>query len=345
MGAAAEIFEDPTGEPFEAWYRTYSSPLRAWCFRILRDEAAAQDVVHETLLRAWTRREKFRGGAQIAPWLWCVARNLCMDHLRRGKHVVVSDAVPESPDVGADPAAPIEAEERRVAVRGAMRALSLRHREALYLREVDGVSYRELARHLGITEEGARAVLFRARKSLRKALKSSGELFGALLPIGNISQAVNGIRAALAGAGSRVTMRPAAEIAAAAAAAIFTFGPHGGVQVEAPRAEPTNPTQMGAVAAPYVPHVPPAASRLPVVVEVSGTAQPSMPLPASPAAEDMRVRGEWRATVRVGGTQGDPASGLGLDVALGSTDSGSVLGGLPLPSLDIGLLERRPTNP
>src|SRR5689334_329454 len=109
---------------FEDWYREHSHGLKQWCMRLLGDEAAAQDVVQETLLRAWTRRDKFPESGQVGPWLWHVARNLCLDNLRRRKRLVISDNLPEAPDDRADPTRPMEVEQERAAVREALGELS-----------------------------------------------------------------------------------------------------------------------------------------------------------------------------------------------------------------------------
>lgn len=168
------------GDPLEAWMRSHGRSLRRMCARLLRDETLAEDIVQETLLRAWTRREQFAAGAEMGPWLRCVARNLCIEHLRtRGRLVPASDALPDHEDVDADPTAPLERAEEHRYVREALSTLSDRHRALLVARDIEGVDYAELARREGVNEDAARAVLFRARRILRDRYMAVARAVGA----------------------------------------------------------------------------------------------------------------------------------------------------------------------
>ena len=129
------------------------------------------------MLRAWTWRHEFVSDSQVRPWLFRVARNLCIDTIRTRSRVVPSDSIPEREGEGGDPVTPMEREDVRRTVRQAMGGLSERHQHLLYQREVHGVAYDELAAQMGVTVEGARAVLFRARRCLQQRLEliESGE--------------------------------------------------------------------------------------------------------------------------------------------------------------------------
>jgi RNA polymerase sigma-70 factor (ECF subfamily) len=172
MALRATLVRDPDEDVFDHWYRSHQRPLQSYCTRFLRDTAAAADVTQETLLRAWTRRHDFVSDAQVRPWLFRVARNLCIDTIRSRSRVVPSDSLPELEGEGGDPVTPMEREVDRNAVRQAMGGLSERHQHLLYQREVQGVAYDELAAQMGVTVEGARAVLFRARRCLQQRLEA-----------------------------------------------------------------------------------------------------------------------------------------------------------------------------
>jgi RNA polymerase sigma-70 factor (ECF subfamily) len=159
---------DPGANDFEDWYRSHRDQLVSYCARFLHDDAAAADVAQEALFRAWARRDSFTGGEQVRPWLWRVARNLCIDAIRVRQRTLPSAAIPDRPaGEGADPTRPIEAEEDRRTVRAALEVLSPRHRDLLVRREVFGEGYEDLAQELGVSVEGARAVVFRARRCLQ----------------------------------------------------------------------------------------------------------------------------------------------------------------------------------
>ena len=152
-------------------YRAHHAKLKASALRLLHDPAAAEDVASEALARGWSRRDTFTDDDGFAAWTWRVARNLCIDQLR-GRHRVISlDTVGDRPDDTADVSTPIEREEERRFVRAAFARLTDRHRTVLYLREVEGVEYPELARRMGMSQDNARQVVNRARRGLRDALK------------------------------------------------------------------------------------------------------------------------------------------------------------------------------
>ncbi len=157
--------ERPTDD-FDVWYRAHREQLQSYCARFLHDDAAAADVAQEALFRAWSRRDTFESAAAVRPWLWRVARNLCIDAIRLRKRSTPSAVVPDRPD-SADPTQPIEVEEDRRTVRAALDVLSPRHRDLLMQRDVYGVGYEDLADELGVSIEGARAVVFRARRGLQ----------------------------------------------------------------------------------------------------------------------------------------------------------------------------------
>jgi RNA polymerase sigma-70 factor (ECF subfamily) len=169
-GATAQVVDlrsDPGANDFDCWYRDHRAHLESYCARFLRDAATAADVAQEALFRAWSRRADFESAAQVRPWLFRVARNLCIDVIRSRQRVVPASVVPDRPSASADPGRRVEAEDDRMTVRAALRGLSPRHRDLLIRREVDGVTYEDLAEELGVTVEGARAVVFRARRCLR----------------------------------------------------------------------------------------------------------------------------------------------------------------------------------
>ena len=203
-------------DDFEDWYRAHQRDLIAYCARFLHDEAAAADVAQEALFRAWSRREQFSGTAEVRPWLWRVARNLCIDNIRSRQRMVPSDTLPErQASDGYDPSLPLVLEEERRDVRRALSQLSDRHQDLLYRRDVEGVAYEDLANELGVSVEGARAVLFRARRCLQHQLKSIAE---------GAAAGVVGLRVVLNGLARRLAAQPVASAVQPLAAAIVAVG-------------------------------------------------------------------------------------------------------------------------
>jgi RNA polymerase sigma-70 factor (ECF subfamily) len=139
--------------------------------RMLRDEAEAEDVAQEAMLRLWRSAEGLDVGALgLRPWLRRVASNLCVDRMRSGKRVTVMEEVPER----AEPArqqSDLEARDTSQRVDAALKALPERQRTAITLFHYEGLSQIEVGRIMGISDEAVESLLARARRSLKTALR------------------------------------------------------------------------------------------------------------------------------------------------------------------------------
>jgi RNA polymerase sigma-70 factor (ECF subfamily) len=152
---------------FEALYRDTFDDLYAYVATLVRDRAAAEDVVSQSFERAYRRQSSFdpRRGTQRA-WLFGIARNAALDELRRRKRVASLAAEPgaDEPAFG-DDADPI----RRAAVRAALASLDARDRELVALKFYAGLDNAEIADVLGISASNAGTRLHRAVHRLREA--------------------------------------------------------------------------------------------------------------------------------------------------------------------------------
>lgn len=138
-----------------------------YLWRLTGDEQAAYDLCQETFLRAWQHFARIRRYEQPGGWLFRVATNLALNHLQRrtlsARPVATLDEE-ESP-ASADLAS--EVEERDLILRTLLR-LKPRHRAAMVLREVYGMTSEEIARTLHTTHAAAKMTLSRAREEFRR---------------------------------------------------------------------------------------------------------------------------------------------------------------------------------
>jgi RNA polymerase sigma-70 factor (ECF subfamily) len=138
--------------------------------RILRDDAEAEDVAQEAMLRLWRSAAGLELGiGGLRPWLRRVTSNLCIDRVRSGQRVVVTDEVPEVAEPPTQSVA-LESQELAARVTSALQALPERQRVALTLFHHEGLSQIEVGQAMGISDEAVESLLARARRALKGSL-------------------------------------------------------------------------------------------------------------------------------------------------------------------------------
>ena len=177
-------FQQGDAGAFERLLRRHRSPLYTFFVRMLGDRARAEDLAQETFLRivrgaaAWEHRARFQ------TWLYTIARNLCVDTLRRerfrraesldaqeGEEGPLVDAVPSG---SAGPDRQAESARLRPLLQRALVALPAEQREVFVLREQAGLSFKEIAGLVEANENTVKSRMRYALLGLRKALADQG---------------------------------------------------------------------------------------------------------------------------------------------------------------------------
>lgn len=159
------------GQAFRLLVERYLPSLLGVARRMLRDEAEAEDVAQEALIRLWqqgARLELGAGGAR--PWLRRVVANLCIDRIRSGRRTDVTDEVPEQ-EVEPNQLSGLIDGDLAQRVEQALQSLPERQRLALTLFHYEGMSQIEVGEILGVSDEAVESLLSRARRTLRAMLK------------------------------------------------------------------------------------------------------------------------------------------------------------------------------
>jgi RNA polymerase sigma-70 factor (ECF subfamily) len=150
-------------------------PLMAFILRYVGDRHTAEDVFQDTFVRVMEHIGSFRPQARLSTWIFAIARNLCMDHLRgrRRRREVAEDAAAVVPFPGTAPGEDAGRTEARRLVHEAIRSLSPAKREALILRFFSGKSYEEIA---AIVRAPVGTVKFRVHDALRDLARRMREV-------------------------------------------------------------------------------------------------------------------------------------------------------------------------
>jgi RNA polymerase sigma-70 factor, ECF subfamily len=158
----------------EALLGAVAPAIHRFGLRMCKHESDAEDVLQETLLYASSHLAQFEERASFSTWLFSVARTACLRKRRGLKHKahVGEDALHSHASPTPDPEVAAGQQEFVNIIQQALLALSDEHREAVLLRDVEGLSARETADVLGISVEALKSRLHRARNVLRSHLSS-----------------------------------------------------------------------------------------------------------------------------------------------------------------------------
>ncbi|GAC1315746.1 MAG: hypothetical protein NVSMB12_11850 [Acidimicrobiales bacterium] len=161
---------DPTA--FAELYTRYFNRLVRFAAKRVGDTHEAEEIAQETFARAYRALPEFGGERRFYPWVTVIAGRLCVDALRRRGRLEVGEVVDESfLDAGFER---LDRQGDIDKVNVAMARLTDRHREILELRERQGWSYQHIADHLEVSLGTVEALLWRARKALRREFTSLG---------------------------------------------------------------------------------------------------------------------------------------------------------------------------
>jgi RNA polymerase sigma-70 factor (ECF subfamily) len=168
-------------DAFASLVQTHEERLLRLCERLLGDLEEARDAAQEVFLKAYRKAGEVRPQGQVYTWLYRIAVNHCLNKLRRRKLVRFlrwedpgDRDVPafDPPDRAAGPAAVLEARRRWRATRRAIEKLPENQRMVLVLVRFEGLSYKQAAEVLGITEGAVESRLVRAMRRLEAAQES-----------------------------------------------------------------------------------------------------------------------------------------------------------------------------
>jgi RNA polymerase sigma-70 factor (ECF subfamily) len=161
---------------WEALVARYRRKVFHIAYKFTGRHAEAEDLMQEILLKVFRSLDRFNQDADFSTWLGSVARNYCIDHYRaskREKEVLVEDLVAFDLAVatsGTNPQRVLEDRDRRSFLRRGLELLPDKLREAVVLRDLQGLTYQEMAERLGLPEGTVKSRINRGREELSRLL-------------------------------------------------------------------------------------------------------------------------------------------------------------------------------
>lgn len=169
------------GEAFGLLVERYKGKVFSLAYGFTRDRALADDLAQEIFIKAYLSLSKFKAMSGFGTWLYRVAVNHIKDYLRKNKKRLreisleeAGDRVHASADFGPEELS--LREQRREVIQAALDGLPDKYRIILTLRDIDGLSYEDISRILGLSPGTVDSRLHRARRKLREKL--AGRLDG-----------------------------------------------------------------------------------------------------------------------------------------------------------------------
>ena len=152
----------------------YSDSLVAFINGFVHNESTAEDLMQDTYLELIIKENSFKGESQFKTWLFRIARNKAIDHIRKHRRIIpVDDSFVFLPDFQSVEKS-TEDSERRKAVFSAMSAIKPLYAQVLYLSFYEDMSNAEIASILGKSKRQVEMLIYRAKDSLKKALEKEG---------------------------------------------------------------------------------------------------------------------------------------------------------------------------
>jgi RNA polymerase sigma-70 factor (ECF subfamily) len=160
----------------------YQQRVYAIAYQVLKNQADAEDVAQEAFVKAFLSLKSFRGESSFFTWLYRITHHMALDYRRslmRRKSEPITQEMKKEDAVGVqlvtekpsdDPGQVFSDKELAVRLKKALEKISEEHRSVVVLREVDGLSYEEIAEATGVSKGTVMSRLFYARKKLQEAL-------------------------------------------------------------------------------------------------------------------------------------------------------------------------------
>lgn len=162
-------FKGGVPDAYDEMYRRYSARVHSVCRRMLGSTEDAREATQETFLKAYTALPRFNGEYRLGAWLARIAANVCVDTIRRRSRAAASTPLTERHEAMSTDLGPEDVVVQDVPAMRTLDHMQPLHARALRLRNLQGMSHREIAEQLNLSPIQVKALLHRARVSFKRA--------------------------------------------------------------------------------------------------------------------------------------------------------------------------------
>lgn len=167
---------------FEELVRRYQRPIAAYVYRMVGNYESALDLTQEIFIKVYNSLSRYRSEFKFSTWIYKIAHNAAVDHLRRSstrEQSLVAGTESDSYDLPIEsanltPEQESERKERRGEIESVVRALPANYRELIILRHSQDLSYEEIVEVTGLPLGTVKNRLFRAREMMRQQFVDKG---------------------------------------------------------------------------------------------------------------------------------------------------------------------------
>jgi len=186
-------------DAFEEIVKTYEKKIYNLALRYVGNSEDAYDVSQEVFIRVYKSINSFKEESSFSTWIYRVAVNICIDHMRKSKKSNTvsmtreddegNEEQMEIEDTSYSPEKVYDRIELRENIKNALDELSEDHRQVIILRDINGLNYEDIGRILDLGEGTVKSRIFRAREKLCRILSRDGNIFGFASSKGNRKEA------------------------------------------------------------------------------------------------------------------------------------------------------------
>jgi len=173
---------------FEALIADYQKRIFSIAYRMIPNPDDAADLTQEVIVKIFKNLDKFQGSSKFSTWVYRIATNTCLDELKKTRRYTTysldkeieteeGSLMGELPDNSPTPEQAAERKAVQTAVRIAIGRLGEEHKKVIVLRDLQGLSYEEIAEIIGCSVGTVKSRISRARENLKKILSQDRELF------------------------------------------------------------------------------------------------------------------------------------------------------------------------